>query len=267
MNQYRGGNTFWMDNINEIHGGEQGCLRKILLRHHGIEPGTDTSSRYIFKVGDWVEGIVQKEIEMESPEMVLGDDVEVKEPITEGTEFCGHEDLVEYREDKPYRCIELKSCWSTNTLKKIFGEKKWKTGNMLQLMHYMLSFETVYGTLRYTSLIFHTFTYKGDRIKVRTGDYYEFQVEIKEDGFFYVDGVKTIYDAAGFIRAREAAADILDNNKVHDKRPLDCDGWNSCNFCPFKSVCDIQEKWEDSEEFLKLCRDLVEEKEKPKSLF
>ena len=266
--ELRGGNSGSMTAGGDIQGGSQACLRKVLLRSYSIEEEMNASSRIIFPMGAAVEEIVQKEIEREEPGIVLKADVEGEEKITDNIRFFFHEDLVEYREDKPYRCIELKSVWSSNAAKKIFGEKKYKEPNLIQLIQYMTSFETAIGTLRYTSMIYHSFTYKGEKIKVKTGDVQEFQVELKEDGFFYVDSVKTEFNVESLLRFREAAADILDNNKVHDRRPIDCDNWNPCNFCPFKSVCDIQETFSDTEEFLKLCREAVDKKpKKHKKLF
>lgn len=262
----RGGMSSFMKDGQVFVSDSAGCLRKALLRSKGIEEKHNAKTLKVFHLGALNEEIWKQWLTEAGRKFV--EEKEFCEPVTEDSNFVGHSDFVVELEDGSYICYELKSVSSKNTYKKVFKENTPKISNLAQCVNYMVSQETVRGRLCYTSYI--------KAIEYKDFDIYDigeindlvytaleageietkiFEVEIKEDGKIYLDGVYSTFDVQHLMDHRRATADVLENNKVYQDRPQTLDSSDPCGFCPFSKVCN--QNVSDTDRFLKLAQEAV----------
>lgn len=262
----RGGMSSFVKDGQVFVSDSAGCLRKALLRSKGIEEPIGAKTKKVFHLGAVNEEIWKTWLTEAGRKFV--EEKEFCEIVTDDSNFVGHSDFVVEMEDGSHLCYELKSVSSKNTYKKIFKENKPKISNLAQCVNYMVSQETNRGRLCYTSYIaaieysefdgydleeINDLVYSAlEQGKIETKI---FEVEIKEDGKVFLDGVYSEFDVQHVLDHRRATADVLENNKIYRDRPQTTDNSDPCHFCPFKVVCD--KNITDTQEFLKLAKEAV----------
>lgn len=285
-NFVRGGNSgFIIDDV--VYDGASGCLRRVLLRHHGIEEPTegvdpvtgkglaaDPVSRLQFALGYSAEETQSYIIRKSGIE--VDEDVEVISPITEKTSLMGHSDAVA-KAGQPYAPVyEYKSVNSPSRMKETMidgGSFKW--GHLAQLFTYMVARKNPLGELRYM-LMFRPDSFRKvigktkdprpkniyKEYKLSMADVKIFYARIKKDGYLHVGEGKDSLVSTGVhikhIKAHNAAkAKVVEENMVWFTRPESYESEKpGCMFCPFQATCD---KWdqgeiETTEEFLDSAR-------------
>ncbi len=269
----RGGNSGLLIN-GQIYGSSESCLRKILLRAHGIEKAPDELSKYIFEIGHLNEKFFCKGLAAAGKEFIEEKPVVV--PITDRVNFCGHSDVVLDSETLVY---ELKSVTSKHTYDKIFKKRdiRAKTQYLAQCLSYMLAFEYSLGKIAFTSYKSQNYTSKTKthcipyyaEVIVDIQDYLEepstanlnyekteFDLEILPSGIVAIDGEETQLHVQAVWDFQEAAAKVLEDVSIYPTRPVQASPshWGECGFCPFKNICD---RWEAKE--IKTAQDFLEE--------
>lgn len=255
---YKDGWTFVSDSA--------GCLRKALLRSHGIEETHNAKTKKVFHLGAINEEIWKQWLTEAGRKFV--EEKEFCEWVTDDSNFVGHSDFVVENNNGTHLCYELKSVSSKNTYKKVFKENSPKISNLAQCVNYMVSQETTQGRLCYTSYI--------AAIEYKDFDNYDieeindlvytalesnqietkiFEIEIKSNGQIFVDGIYSTFDVQHILDHRRETANVLENDKIYRDRPQTVDGSNPCGFCPFSKVCD--QNVFDTGEFLKLAQEAV----------
>lgn len=238
------------------------CLRRALLRHHKIEEVPNEKSQKVFAIGHLNEELFERGLKERG--VTYQKELELSEPVTEDSEFCGHSDYV-VDEDFGKCVYELKSVTSKNTYKKVFDKGEPKLSNLAQCINYMLSVESTRGRLVYTSYM--------DAIEYSDIDLYNkkdildmcqdivpesrvFEVEIDAEGKILVDKKEIDFTLQDVIEHRRASANVLEKNLVFPDRPQPSEMYNSvCAFCPFRSVCDEWDNTESTETFLNKCKE------------
>lgn len=263
----RGGMSGFVKDGQVVGSDANSCLRRTLLRDHGIEEKhTDAKTRNVFHLGALNETIFETWLIEAGKKFVK--EKEFCEPVTEGSNFVGHEDFVAENPDGTFTCYELKSVSSPNTYKKIFKEGKPKISNLAQIVNYMVAQQTEYGKLCYTSYI-KAIQYKEmgevdqEEINNRVYEALEsgeietriFEVNLREEGDIYVDGQPSGFNVTHTLEHRRLSAYVLENEKVWMDPPQSVDVNDPCTFCPFSRVC--AKNVLDTDEFLTLCREVI----------
>jgi hypothetical protein len=259
MLQLRGGNAGIVRNGFVYSDGEQGCLRKALLRYHGVQTEIDANTQKVFNIGfyneDWhAAQKVEQGVQFEA-------DKEVVFQINDNVQFCGHIDF--FTQDTTPE--EHKSITSMNTHNLVFRDNQYKKDNLAQLASYMVALETPVGELTYTSFI-EAIQYKDipkftwgeieEKLKSITPQTKTFAVTILDNEQFAIDSVPIDLYISNVVDFWREGANVLEQNLVYPHRPVSDKKFGSpCDFCPFSSVCN---QWEDNptttEDFINLVK-------------
>lgn len=230
------------------------CPRVIALRNARIEEPPSKSSSVTFSLGSllelpFAEANPNVQMNFRPPETLL-----VTENCGLGLEADGL--------DRERRLLwELKSISSTKTLKSVFGEGQYKIANVIQLAYYLLfldSEETPInsGILRYTSVIYDSFTCDKVKYNIKAGDTRDFKVQWNGETLF-VDDKPTGITAESISRFVEFVAWVLENNPPVNEvlTPVDESGTRvSCMYCYWREECQCAEQLNLSmQEFMDLC--------------
>lgn len=223
--QVRGGNSgFYKD--GQTHGHDSNsCPRRVLLRHHGVEPPVDdVRTQKTFNIGFLNEELFVKHYMPQIPHCI---DFEIEEPITDTVDFVGHADVV-----TDSLVFELKSATSRNTWQQVSSGKP-KLSHLAQCCNYMLSREVTRGYLVYSLYAYVQGLELPDKF---------FQIDIDNDGNILLDNKQTGYNLEHVVADRQNKARVLEDNIVEEGRPVNpTDSKSPCFYCPFKDICD---KWD-----------------------
>lgn len=247
MLQLRGGNAGLIRNNFIYSDGEQGCLRKALLRHHGVQSPISPDTQKVFNVGFYNEEFHSARYLTENKQFEA--DKEVVFNITDKVQFCGHIDFFSNGSTPE----EHKSITSMNTHNLVFRDGKYKLDNLTQLVTYMVALEATEGELTYTSFV-EAIQYKNipkytweeieEKLKAITPQIKTFKVSISEDGQFSIDAVPIDLYISNVVDFWREGANMLEHNLVHPQRPMSDKKFGSpCDFCPLTNVCS---KWESN---------------------
>jgi CRISPR/Cas system-associated exonuclease Cas4 (RecB family) len=240
--QVRGGNSGYIQNGIVYSDSPQACLRRILLRHHGIQEEITEKTQKVFNIGFLNEEEYAKNFTEGTS------DFKCVVPINDATEFAGSVDFVQ-PDGTPE---EHKSITSLNTHKLVFDNNLYKFDNLVQLANYMTALESPKGELVYTSYTeavnykeIDSFTY--DEIKEKilsiTPKVKRYFVTIDDSGRFSVDKKPLDLYVENIIDFWKEAANVLEHNIVYPNRPETKKKFgSSCDFCPLKGVCSDWEK-------------------------
>lgn len=263
MKQLRGGNSVGYIRRGVLYAdSSSGCLRRILLRAHGVEE-TNHNKRTlnVFALGIYSEDLFEGTY-LEG-KFDYDKEKQVVVQLSDNVEFSGRSDYIV----KTPECVyELKSCTSKNTYKKVFKDGVWKQDNIVQLVNYMLFWEIATGKLCYTSYC-DVMDYKtlGDfteeevkeMARRSTKETRIFDVTFNEEGFVCVDGNLTELNIKEVLKFQSLACEVLEHELVYLDRPMQEEEsmFNACYSCPARSVCDSFEKFRFStEEFIAKCK-------------
>lgn len=220
----------------------QACLRRILLRHHGIQEEIGEKTQKVFNIGYMNESQYQ----LQYPDMQ--GDVKVTVPLNKNAEFAGSVDFVK-SDGSPE---EHKSITSTTTHKLVFDNDLYKMDNLVQLASYMVALEQQKGELVYTSYV-EAVTYKEidnftwDEIRERilsiTPQVKRYLVTLDDSGRFHFEKKPLDLYVDNIIDFWKEGANVLENNIVYPNRPETKKRFGTpCDFCPLKDVCSEWEK-------------------------
>lgn len=261
--QLRGGNSVGYIRRGVLYSdSSSGCLRRILLRAHGVEE-TNHNKRTlnVFALGVYSEELFE-EIYL-AGKFEYDREKQIVVPLSKNVEFSGRSDYVVKSPDCVY---ELKSCTSKNTYKKVFKDGQWKQDNLVQLVNYMLFWEIAVGKLCYTSycdlLDYKTLgDFTEERVKELARESKKetrvFDVVFDWEGFVCVDGKRTELNVTEVLSFQQSACNALENDIVCVDRPQQETEsmFNACYSCPARTVCDRFEQFRfSSEQFVAECK-------------
>lgn len=247
--EIRGGNSSFVRNGTLFSDSDNGCYRKILLRHHKVEKTFSETTHNVFKVGYFNETWYSNNI-MKGVEHIC--DYEVEKEILPGVTFRGHIDIAEKVSETQYKPHELKSVTSDNVYKKIFDKGIPKYDNLAQLCSYMIAMGSTEGILAYVSyreaITYKEFgKYNWEEIEAKllaiTPEVRQFHIVFDNDGHIWIDGHITNFTVHNIIAFWKEASDILINDLVADVRPIAHDRYKtSCDWCELKELCNKYER-------------------------
>lgn len=221
-----------------------GCLRSILLGANGVRDTIDPKhmERGAFYEDQYAE---------EHPDLVR--EKPISHPLVpfDGVVYSSRCDFFNDDADPTKRrVVELKSSESRSVLTDVIKKGKVKLNNLAQLVSYMVSLETVNGTLIYA---YFERDKENPKVLIKRAER-AFDVKIGDDGSINVDHQPTGYKVQDQLDHRYAACKVLTENIVWS-RPYNWQAsWDSpCRMCPFKKSCDRYDMFADSmtaEEFI-----------------
>lgn len=202
-----------------------GCLRSLLLASEGVkEPfNQDHSER----------GAANEE-RYERALMAAGTDFAREVPfqiqIAPDAIVSGRIDflLADQRID------ELKSTESTNVIRDVITNGKFKPANVAQLVVYLMAKSLTFGNLIYSA-------YKRDKKTkelVHVADRC-FSVQLMTNGDIYVDEKKFEYAAGDVVSHLLATARVVRNRSVASRPYMHASFDGPCKFCVFAPTCDL----------------------------
>lgn len=262
MYEIRGGNSGFIKDYN-VYDGDSGCLRKVLLRHHKIEPPTDgydpitqkelaknRQDRLQYAIGYATEEIQSYILKTEGVKVTPN--YKVKVPLTNKTIFHGTIDAIHNHPDGPV--YEFKTVNTLDRLKEVFPENgTFKWSHAAQLLTYMIATKRTKGELRYiVAFRPKSFKFRGNPTvyKYNLADIKVFYFLLKKDGYVYsgtsINNLeKTEISVLDIMAHQNAKIKVLENNIVWENRPdFYKNELHGCFFCDLKPVCNAYDEGE-----------------------
>lgn len=262
----------------DVHGV---CHRKAYARFNGIETPLPEEIELMTKQGEQNEEIWLTELRefyKDTDIKVMDQDsVECTWTLPDGTPGSGSVDITLWRDNKPLLLIENKNCSSVTTAKSVHYELRPKEDHVIQAANYALRLgdqycdrEPVPAKIIYSSrIIYHFFAMPANAKKAILGGghdigwsfgkpstlqpfHREYLIDWDIDGYVRYwtaglkDWVKTKIDRKSIDDYYVAVSSKIDERGHLGPRPSTkhIDGKSSyspCNYCEFKSVCDLGE--------------------------
>lgn len=248
MLKYYPSSSGFIDELGQVYTKyDSGCLRSILASQ-GL---TKTIPKFYKTLGDADEENFEKVIQ--SLNLKYQREKPIKRQLSETVQYSGRIDF-EVETENGIVIVEKKATVSTSVRLQCIRKSNYRSGNLAQLVSYLLHTELSFGTLRYDF-----YQQKEDGTLVST-EHRTYEVEIKEDGRIFVDGLPSPFSAEDQVRHMVVATEALDKNEVK-QRPKDwMEHWTSpCRFCKFSGTCDKYDEGSISDEdFVTLAQDEYE---------
>lgn len=247
----RGSSAGIFRNGEFLAGAEAGCPRRTILRHLNAQEEIKEATKLVFALGAQFEDYYATIV----PDTVR--ELEVK-----FGNFTGHVDFA----DDEY-LYETKSISSKNTLS-VIKKGRVKLQNLLQICHYLVALERtkaklVYGdytkTITYQQIMTGSFEWVTRQLDGAIPTLHEFLIEIKDDGFIYVNG--KVYEnlhVSEFIDFQDRLNELVEADELPPRaEPIET-GWGAdvCKYCPFQMLCNSNPS--TIEDFVEGAQEVVE---------
>lgn len=232
-----------------------GCLRYLLLRHHGVKEDFDPShaERGALNEQLFEEGLGSTPFIREKPFCI---DV----PGCNGAVVSGRIDVVLHPDHPQLRKIqELKSTESSSVLKSVIKDGKVNIQNLAQVVSYMVAEQCENADIVVTY-------YKRDKkSKVLKKDVERcFKIDLSEDGLIMVDSNSSGFYVANLLKHFRETAKAIKEHRVAG-RPYSSSPYDSpCSYCPFRNVCDLYDAGclDSTDEFIAVSKQVKMSKDK-----
>ena len=244
MKKLYGSNSAFMQGNLCVTQYNSGCLRSILLGANGVRDQIDP--KHIERGALFEEQYAAEHPDLEREKVIAHTLV----PGPDGVVYSSRCDFFVGDDDRAKRrVVELKSSESKSVLTDVIKKGKVKMNNLAQLVSYMVSLETVNGTLIYA---YYERDKKDPKVLIKRAER-SFDVKIGDDGSINVDHQPTEFNIRDQLDHRYAACRVLSENIVWS-RPYGWQEWSSpCRMCPFQKTCNKFDMFADSmtaEEFI-----------------
>ena len=224
------------------------CLRKILLRNAKIKEPVDFRANITFGIGNAVEDAYAEYL---SSQGTVEKGFRTSAPLNDGAQIYLDETDIMFN-GIPH---EVKSISSSKMAKQVFCEGKPSWDNVVQAFHHMLVNKSYTGKLVYINTMYHSITFKKDRVKHAAGDIAEFNLEFdKKTGRAFIDSQGLPFTSFDLTRWRDYAGatvaaaledgiwidtipkhpDVLD---PQCKKPVEFE-MGVCKWCFWKTACE-----------------------------
>ena len=240
--RYRPSSSAFADEFGQaITPYNSGCYRSILV--HQIYKPKNFPELYQ-KVGGWFEDEMEKVFTSEIPKgMRLVRELDSKFEDN-GVKFHGKKDFsILDHKDEIQEIIETKSVTSKNSRLKYIRKDEFNTGNMSQLVSYMIVEGVPKGRLVYGYVEQQE---NGDYIILESKTYH---VDINDVGVITINGKVWNITAQNQVLHMTKTMEYLRNCEV-GSRPRDAykPFGSPCYFCPFKNTCEVFDRGDVSAE-------------------
>jgi hypothetical protein len=224
------------------------CIRKILLRNAKIKEPVDFRAKITFGIGNSVEDAYAEHLASDGD---VQKGVRASAELNEGGQIYLDETDIVFN-GEPY---EIKSISSSKMAKQVFCEMTPSWDNVVQAFHHMVINKSYTGKLVYINTLYHSITYKGEKVKHAAGDIKKFHLEFdKKAGRASIESKELPFSAKDLIRWREYAGATVaaalefgtwvdtipkhpDSLDTTCKRPVDFE-LGVCKWCFWKEACD-----------------------------
>lgn len=200
-----------------------GCPRNIYLDFHGIKqtfPPKNTEA------GASYEAMVEDALYKSGA--IFQREVPIQTTLRDGIVLSGRVDVI-FQNGTP---LELKSCNSPSSKTKHLSKGLITTGNLAQIVTYMLVLKQANGILRYGEM----------KVDKKTGVPFigrevNHAIELHEDGRIFVNDQQSVYTVQSLFRHRELVLEAVLKDILPD-RPYNESRFNGpCARCPWNATC------------------------------
>jgi hypothetical protein len=236
-----------------------GCVRKLLLRNHGVEAHINEATEELFDTG--------KEFEKQFEKRLIAKGTPYKADFkkiidvghnvnwTISLDFLLNSNVV----------VETKCATTKKRILETFVHGKYKMQHMIQLVSYMIALDLKDGFLVYGAGEPYKYSFKKVVKEFAQWDIYTFKVTLDDNKFVVKDtqtGVESLLciRPEHVVRYLEYATWVLNEQVVNTLIPEPFSEFTDpCKYCEFNPVCEQVKGDVGIEDFIEACKTLIEQ--------